>query len=1438
MAAHTTLRQSRRLRNLEPENAGFVMDKKQKLTGQIELPAPKRRRVPKVRKYTFVHRRTFRRSSVEEGKVSSTNFVTLAKNIRSARKISNDAYFAFAGFRADPISTNDSSWWEEPEDEISMQLINVEDVDTFVPEQLLEGSGSGNEALASLRMRSASTPLQRDGVQDFDTFNDGMCVINSLLKLCDAGRLSFKFTKENLIREFNESALGVPYAQGGFLGSPEHGELSVEKCGISSYVLVKWAQRYDQMKLLAFTPDLSTCILHKERSGSKKGGTSLAFAVDGTSQSPHIMIADNVHTLACAKHFAEGDARSDGSDSTKKIRDEAFEFRQSKHSDVNVLPCIVNFDVLEDGTVLCDGEAVDWGEFLSRAGTVLTPALNLAPLLPSMWGQTGRLAGTSKQKWVNGARLTQFSEKDGVTVKSYSPCTQLLEFAPLVGDLATLDFNKCTLAQVARAYVQHTFPTHLPMARHAPETVRLLQEEKVSGHRVIYFNPFETECRAPRVGLIDIRRAYATACLTMQHGIPIPGEDDSILPWSEYPFGGELRDLSGSCIYWVQQKVIRPPLMGRYCKTNAATLRYIIEDQGRGHEVRVLFFQRCSHVVEGDKLREVVSGMLEFSQPTSSLAQKLLVNEWCGSNGRFNNKEDGYRHQYSEDVTVALSLAVGKGARAAVTHTFTDQDGAQRTMFDVCSEVPVRATVARDSMLPYYEAIIWASWVELAKLVAQIEVLCETHDSSQYAIDNWLEGPLVYKSPTVFMLSTDCVGFIQPPGQTITSRDLVPSEGWEYRDEPQSKVDKLRNANLQSTMSFAKCVRDNPRRMFTSDADLAAYKASFSGEGEFPEPLFVYRPNEWAVTECAPTADEIASGEMGDFTQRTVATVLEKVQDGGVFLTGVGGAGKSFISAQVVKRLTADGRKVAVCTPIHKGCDVLAKAFDDAGCEDAPVPETLHKLLRYHEGAQDDADNEEKGTASVSKLDCDVLLIDEISMIPRHMWGMLRLLFEANPGVKLLLVGDLSQHEPVVGDIDYDMRLLKHFVNFQQVLLAYNHRCKESPNLHETMSHLREAIEGGVDVSPNVAWIPRAEELGDADLHIVHSNHTRCHVNHQLMQEAKDNEGCSVFLPRDPSNVWGQDMYLYTDLPLLVRTSADLPTEGIKLYNGFSMKVVGLDTENELCLVRHEGGRIGRCDKKEVGAKHIAKLLKEVEMCRKRLDKVLEQQSKRAKASTRHKFQPEVDRREEALRVAELAARASATSSVGEEEEPGYLTLTFQSIARTCVPGYALTSYNAQGSTFDCDIQLHELDRMSARASYVALSRCKDEEQLSIGQPVRCSDHTCSFRPADVTLYSITNEDKGLLYVGHVLGRDVQDRWDEHKVCTTSEVGKALQEHGPDSFNFEVLKAMKVNSRVVAKHHEMRFLEKLIAAHPGWTALNQREEATFDEEMAFEDQHR
>jgi hypothetical protein len=1452
MATQSTLRRSRRLAGMAPENEGFALDKKRKRPGEIDLPAPKRRRVPKVRKYTFEHRKLYfkdRKDGTRKEWEKTEMFTCLSKTLKSAKLISLIMYFNCYGY-VGPTKERNSAWWDKPKELAFSTLVDVEDVDGFVPDKLIN-EGHGDEAnmeryiesmgnffdasideisiLSSLRMKSASTPLKRDGLSEFDNIGDGLCVINSLLSLCESGRLKYRLTKEQLIAEFNEAAHSVPYAQGGFLGSPEHGTLSVEQLGISSYVLMKWAEGYERLNVMVFTPDLSRCILQKKRIGSRGGGTSLAFAVDGTASSPHMMIADGLQTLVNAKHYLPGDIRNDEGAETSRIRDEAFDFRQTTRDKLG-LPSVVNFEMLDDGVVMCDGKPVVWGEFLSRVGTVLTPELNLAPLLPSIWGATGRLAGVYRQKWDNGARLTQFSEKGGVTLRSYAACEQLLEFAPLVTELPTLDFNKCTLAMVARAFIQHTFPTHLPMARHAPETVALLEHEKVSGHRVCYFNPFEVEGRPPRVGMIDIRRAYTTACLTMDHVIPIPGEDDTILPWSKYPYGGQLRD---DCNYWVEQRVIRPPLMGRYCKTNAATLRYICEEQGRSGEVRFLFFQHCSRVIEGEKLREVVSGMMEWARPTSSIAQKLLVNEWCGSNGRFKGNDDQFKHHYSEDLLVALSMAVERGSRAAQQHPFVDSEGKKRIIYDVCQQVPARATVARDSSLPIYEAVIWSSWVELSRLMSQVETLCGTHDPTQYAIDNYLEGPQVYRSPSIFILSTDCVAFIQPHGKTITARDLTPSPGWEYRDEPEEKVAKLRHAKLESTMSYAKCVRDNPRRMFESEEDLEEYKANFIGE--FPEPLFVYRPNVWEVTECAPTAGEIESGEMGDFTTRTVDTVMAKVDSGGVFLTGVGGAGKSYVSAQVVKRLISEGRNVSVCTPIHKGCDVLARAFVDAGCVDAPVPETLHKLLRYHvpEQTEDTAD-EEVGTASASKLDCDVLLIDEISMIPRHMWGMLRLLLEANPRVKLMLVGDLCQHTPVIGEIDYSMRLLKHFVNFQQVLLTYNHRCQVSPNLHKVMGVLRGAIESGVDVELDVAWVPVASDIGDTDLHIVNSNHMRCHVNDKLMTERMDDEGVSVFLRRDPANVWGQDMWLYTDLPLLVRTSAELPVEGIRLFNGFGMKVVGLDASNELCLVRHEGGRIGTCEKKGVDDKYIAKLDAEVKKCRKRLDKVLEQQAKRTKASTRLKFQPEVDKRHEALRAAEVA-HATALNGVGEDEQevgPGHLTLTFASIARTCVPGYALTSYNSQGSTFVDDVQIHEFHRMDMRATYVALSRVKDESQLSMAKPFACLDPLCPFRPVKVTVYSITNDQKGLLYVGHVMDRCVKGRWEEHRACKTSEVGKALQEHGPDTFEFKVLKIVKLNSRVLAKHHEMKMLEKLIAEHPEWKVLNKREEATFDEEIA------
>jgi ATP-dependent DNA helicase PIF1 len=136
-----------------------------------------------------------------------------------------------------------------------------------------------------------------------------------------------------------------------------------------------------------------------------------------------------------------------------------------------------------------------------------------------------------------------------------------------------------------------------------------------------------------------------------------------------------------------------------------------------------------------------------------------------------------------------------------------------------------------------------------------------------------------------------------------------------------------------------------------------------------------------------------------------------------VFLTGAPGSGKTYVLNQCVKRMERSGRKVAVTASTgiaasHLGGSTI-HSWSGLGILDELNPEDLKRL------------------AASEKLkkrynSCDVLVIDEISMLHGHRLDMINRLAkllrgsdQAFGGLQVILVGDFFQLPPISRDRNY-----------------------------------------------------------------------------------------------------------------------------------------------------------------------------------------------------------------------------------------------------------------------------------------------------------------------------------------------------------------------------------------------------------------------------------
>jgi exodeoxyribonuclease V alpha subunit len=111
-------------------------------------------------------------------------------------------------------------------------------------------------------------------------------------------------------------------------------------------------------------------------------------------------------------------------------------------------------------------------------------------------------------------------------------------------------------------------------------------------------------------------------------------------------------------------------------------------------------------------------------------------------------------------------------------------------------------------------------------------------------------------------------------------------------------------------------------------------------------------------------------------------------------LTGGPGTGKTTVTNLIVQALEARGLTVSLASPTGRAAKRLAEVTGRSA-------QTLHRLLRF------DPSRQAFAADHANPLDCDVIIVDEASMLDLH---LAHALFDAAPDhAKLILVGDADQ---------------------------------------------------------------------------------------------------------------------------------------------------------------------------------------------------------------------------------------------------------------------------------------------------------------------------------------------------------------------------------------------------------------------------------------------
>lgn len=126
------------------------------------------------------------------------------------------------------------------------------------------------------------------------------------------------------------------------------------------------------------------------------------------------------------------------------------------------------------------------------------------------------------------------------------------------------------------------------------------------------------------------------------------------------------------------------------------------------------------------------------------------------------------------------------------------------------------------------------------------------------------------------------------------------------------------------------------------------------------------------------------------------AAVMKAFQSGVMVMTGGPGTGKTTTLRLIIDLFEARKMRVLLAAPTGRA----AKRLSEASGKPA---KTIHRLLEFEPGAE----GWRFGRTAASPLECDVLVLDEVSMVDIIL--MQSLLKAVRPGSRLVLVGDVDQ---------------------------------------------------------------------------------------------------------------------------------------------------------------------------------------------------------------------------------------------------------------------------------------------------------------------------------------------------------------------------------------------------------------------------------------------
>lgn len=209
----------------------------------------------------------------------------------------------------------------------------------------------------------------------------------------------------------------------------------------------------------------------------------------------------------------------------------------------------------------------------------------------------------------------------------------------------------------------------------------------------------------------------------------------------------------------------------------------------------------------------------------------------------------------------------------------------------------------------------------------------------------------------------------------------------------------------------------------------------------------------------------------------------------------------------------------------------------------------------------------------------DIIVIDEIGMIPLHLWKKLLVLKQSNPNLIFILLGDKRQTRPIEDlNIDYfNSTIVKHLVNFNKCELTERQRYNE-----ELWDFLEDYYENDI-----VGELKHKKHISVNDIKnskmICYFNSTRDRVNDNCMSMMRPSN--YIYLPYERKvdedgkplkSEKAKSAYIYAGLPVMCihnnNTLDIINTDEFEVvsFDEQTITMKNIDTENELTIEHNE----------------------------------------------------------------------------------------------------------------------------------------------------------------------------------------------------------------------------------------------------------------------------